>query len=508
VRSCSSTTLLAPSAGSSRPAPTSKHAGFRANSSQALWNLAAAYRAAGRPDLAAHSLEEAIHEHEAGRRDLQGDAARIAYFAQAQPFFDEMIRLQATELGNPQAALLYAERSRAQSLLDHIRVLDPRAGRPLDTVAALTAGLPAGTRIVEIAVLARQSFAWTVSRERVTLLPLPYGSDDLAAAARRLREQIQAGGDARATARDLYSRLIAPLRPSLRGANAVVFVPDGPLDEVPFAALQDPATGRCLIEDFTVSVSPSAALYLRSLASRPALPPPSARALLLVEGDAFDRAAEPALAPLSGTGAEARVLSALYRRATVLAGPAATKEKVLSALRSSEVAQMTAHALADPRSPGAAAIILAPSRAGGRDAAASSRPASGNPGSLLGSRDLQDLVLRRLRLIVLAACGTATGGAPNREGALGLARGFLVAGVPAVVATLWGIDDRDSTAFLHLFHQHLAAGAAPAAALRAAQLAFLHQPPLTWAAFELVGTVASSPRRAAIDDLFLKGVAK
>lgn len=250
-----------------------QRAGFRANSGQALWNLAAAYRAAGRLDLAARSLDEAIHEHEAGRRDLQGDAARIAYFAQAQPFFDEMIRLQAVELGNPQAALLYAERSRAQSLLDHIRMLDARASRPLDSVEALKAGLPAGTSMVEVAVLARQSFAWTVSRERVTLLQLPYGSNDLAAAARRLREEIQAGGDARAAARDLYSRLIAPLRPSLRAAKAVVFVPDGPLDEVPFAALQDPVTGRCLIEDFTVSVSPSAALYLRSLASRPALPP-------------------------------------------------------------------------------------------------------------------------------------------------------------------------------------------------------------------------------------------
>jgi CHAT domain-containing protein len=474
-----------------------QRAGFRANSGQALWILAAAYRASGRPDLAARSLDEAIDEHEAGRRDLQGDAARIAYFAQAQPFFDEMIRLQAVELGNPLAALLYAERSRAQSLLDHIRALDPRAGRPLESVAALTAGLPAATSMVEIAVLAKQSFAWTVSRERVSLLPLPYGSDDLAAAARRLREELQAGGDARATARDLYSRLIAPLRPSLRGAKAVVFVPDGPLDEVPFAALQDPATGRRLIEDFTVSVSPSAALYLRSLGSRPPLPPPSDRALLLVEGDAFDRAAGPALAPLSNTGAEARALAALYRRTTVLAGPTATKEKVLAAFRSSEVAQLTAHALADPRSPGAAAIILAPSRAGLRDAAASTRSAPGDLGSLLGSRDLEDLVLRRLRLVVLAACGTAAGGAPNREGSLSLARGFLVAGVPAVVAALWSIDDRDSASFLRLFHQHLAAGAAPAAALRAAQLAFLHQPPLTWAAFELVGTVASSPGPAA-----------
>ncbi len=276
-----------------------QRAGFRANSGQALWNLAAAYRASGRPDLAARSLDEAIHEHEAGRRALQGDAARIAYFAQAQPFFDEMIRLQAVELGNPLAALLYAERSRAQSLLDHIRVLDPHAGRPLESVAALTANLPAATSMVEIAVLAKQSFAWTVSRERVTLLPLPFGSAYLAAAARRLREEVQAGGDAHATARDLYSLLIAPLRPLLRGATAVVFVPDGPLDEVPFAALQDPATGRRLIEDFTVSVSPSAALYLRSLNSRPALPPPSASALLLIEGDAFDRAAGPALAPLS-----------------------------------------------------------------------------------------------------------------------------------------------------------------------------------------------------------------
>jgi CHAT domain-containing protein len=59
------------------------------------------------------------------------------------------------------------------------------------------------------------------------------------------------------------------------------------------------------------------------------------------------------------------------------------------------------------------------------------------------------------------------------EGVLGLVRGFLGAGAPSVVATLWRIDDRSSTVLFEKVHTGWARGLDPAEALREAQLALL-----------------------------------
>ena len=74
------------------------------------------------------------------------------------------------------------------------------------------------------------------------------------------------------------------------------------------------------------------------------------------------------------------------------------------------------------------------------------------------------------RLIILAACGTGVGPAFHGEGALSVARPFLVAGVPFVIATLWDVDDAASRAFFVALHRRLAAGQAPASALRETQI--------------------------------------
>jgi CHAT domain-containing protein len=95
-------------------------------------------------------------------------------------------------------------------------------------------------------------------------------------------------------------------------------------------------------------------------------------------------------------------------------------------------------------------------------------------------------------LVVLSACQTALGGNVTGEGLVGLTRGFLYAGTPRVVATLWEIDDRTSAEVMKRFYEGmLVRGERPAAALRAAQTATLQSKgldaPYYWAAFTLQG---------------------
>jgi CHAT domain-containing protein len=75
---------------------------------------------------------------------------------------------------------------------------------------------------------------------------------------------------------------------------------------------------------------------------------------------------------------------------------------------------------------------------------------------------------------------------------MGLTRGFLSAGVPRVLATLWRVQDRTSAELMTrfyraLWHDHLPA----AAALREAQTSLRRDPRFahanSWAAFVLQG---------------------
>jgi CHAT domain-containing protein/Tfp pilus assembly protein PilF len=95
-------------------------------------------------------------------------------------------------------------------------------------------------------------------------------------------------------------------------------------------------------------------------------------------------------------------------------------------------------------------------------------------------------------LVVLSACQTALGKEVRGEGLIGLTRGFMYAGAPRVVASLWRVDDRATAELMKRFYQGmLKEGLRPAAALRAAQVSMLKEKrwsaPHYWAAFTIQG---------------------
>ena len=95
-------------------------------------------------------------------------------------------------------------------------------------------------------------------------------------------------------------------------------------------------------------------------------------------------------------------------------------------------------------------------------------------------------------LVVLSACQTALGKEIKGEGLLGLTRGFMYAGSPRVVASLWKVDDVATAELMKLFYKKmLQEKMRPAAALRAAKVEMWKQKrwnaPFYWAAFEIQG---------------------
>ena len=95
-------------------------------------------------------------------------------------------------------------------------------------------------------------------------------------------------------------------------------------------------------------------------------------------------------------------------------------------------------------------------------------------------------------LVVLSACETALGQEIRGEGLVGLTRGFIYAGAPRVVASLWSVPDRSTAELMRRFYRFMLIDKLrPADALRRAQVSFWEDGrwsrPYYWAAFGLQG---------------------
>jgi CHAT domain-containing protein len=324
--------------------------------------------------------------------------------------------------------------------------------------------LPAGTTLMEYQVGEGGVVVWVLDRERFTMVPLPGDRQSLLGQVRRFRAAITGQAplaEVEQQAQTLYRRLLAPARGEIRG-DRVVIVPHAILHYLPFAALRSPA-GRWLVEDFALSTLPSASV-LRYLVDKGADAP--ARALVVGNPDLGTGLALP------WGEREARMVGQHERGATVLLGADATEGQVKTLLGTVGLVHLATHGELSESDPLSSAILLV--------------PGEGEDGRL-EVREVFGLDLHA-RLVVLSACETGLGQLSRGDELVGLQRAFLYAGTPAVVTTLWKVDDRASFELVRVFYDRLD-GAGPVTALRQAQLetqrAFPH--PFAWAAFGLTG---------------------
>ena len=106
--------------------------------------------------------------------------------------------------------------------------------------------------------------------------------------------------------------------------------------------------------------------------------------------------------------------------------------------------------------------------------------------------------------MVLSSCSSAGGLPIGPEGVAPLVRPLIAAGVPAVIGSLWDVEDATAEPLLVSFHRHYRQGLDAADAMRSAQLEILgntnksgHRPALSWAPFQVIGHSTSpfgSPR--------------
>jgi CHAT domain-containing protein len=113
----------------------------------------------------------------------------------------------------------------------------------------------------------------------------------------------------------------------------------------------------------------------------------------------------------------------------------------------------------------------------------------------LDSSTIQNMRLRKNRLVTLAGCNTATGPLFDGETPWGLVPSFLSAGASSLLVSLVPVDDAAADSLTSAFYDILVRkGCSKAQALRLAQLSLLRQfrnnsdkNVTSWAPFVLVG---------------------
>jgi len=314
--------------------------------------------------------------------------------------------------------------------------------------------------IVEYFSLPGRLVIFVVERGRVTAVQEPSDRATLERDCARFGSALaNAEAEAPALGRRLHDRLIAPVVPLLAGKQTLVIVAGPPLASTPFAALSD-GSGEYLVQHYSIVIAPSAAVYAR-LGSRK--PGPGARHLLVLSNPAVEGRER-----LPDAQREAEKAATAYESVTPLTGEGATAAAFREAAPAADVIHLATHGVVPEDARGHAAPLLADGR--------------------LDVPAIASMHLTRTAVVVVAACSSARG--PVRpEGTISVARAFLAAGVPSVIATLWDVGDRDSAEFFPRLHSYLAQGLAPAEALRATQMDAIQrrEPPALWAAVQVIG---------------------
>jgi CHAT domain-containing protein/tetratricopeptide (TPR) repeat protein len=426
---------------------------------------------------------------------------------------------------DPFAAAIRAVEAELEVVEAKIRTSSPRytaliRPQPLKLAEVQSDLLEDGTALLAYSLGEEQSFLWLVRRGALVSYRLP-PRREIEALAKGAYQQIsqrpkpQSEAQLAGALARLSQMILGPAASEL-GRDRLLVVADAALQLIPFAVLPVAIPGSQEVHplgmDHEVVSLPSAsvlAVLRRETAHRPSPPktvavladpvfasdderlpaarrqPPRrlpagplsdvARSARDLGVDGFDR-----LANSASEAAAIRDLAPVDLRLEALGFSANRRLAMSPALGLYRIVHFATHAVANTVHPELSGIVLSLLDQEGRAQE-----------GFLRAYEVYDLKLP-VDLVVLSACQTALGPEIRGEGLSGLTRGFMYAGAPRVVVSLWNVSDKATAHLMELFYRGmLKRGLRPAAALREAQIGMLHssdwRSPYYWAGFVLQG---------------------
>jgi CHAT domain-containing protein len=464
----------------------------------------------------------------------------------SQPHSDTQATAIAEEIEMLIKSLQQVEREIRQTSPHYSNLMQPR---PLTLGEIQTQVLDSDTLLLEYSLGEERSYVWVVTSSSITSHELPK-RDEIETAARRFYDLLnarntrvngetneqqasriaQSDAEIPIAAASLSRMVLAPVAGQL-GNRRLMIVADDALHFVPFGALPVASGGasstnrqrkvtRLLIEDHEIVNLPSAstlAVIRGEVAGRNRAPKsvvvladpvfmkndervrdqdtvrkvPKLDNEAPVRGESMDRqlvkateetavASDGVYVPrLPGTRQEAEQIVAMVptieRRLAL--DFAASRDTAMSAeLSQYRYVHFSTHGLLNSVHPELSGLVLSLVNERGE-------PQDG----FLRAHEIFNLKLSP-EVVVLSACQTGMGKNIRGEGLVSLTRGFMYAGAPRVIVSLWGVSDLGTTELMvRFYHGMLKEGMRPAAALRAAQVSLMNDK--QWASPYFLGAI-------------------
>ena len=281
----------------------------------------------------------------------------------------------------------------------------------------------------------------------------------------------------------------------------LIIIPDDVLLRIPFETLINPKSKKWLIQDFTISYSPSVSSLREIILRRKTNGYKTTKDILAVGDPQFnlgeskeDNGQSPIqsffstaninFSPLKYSPLEVKKINNIFKKKSEVYTQAQAKEENIKSLNLSnyKIIHFATHSVIDDKVPARSAIIL-------------SLDDDPNEDGFLQMREIYNLHLNA-DLVTLSACETGLGEFIRGEGIEGINRAFFYAGASAVLMSLWAVNDQATYQLMERFYYHLKNSLPLAKALRKAKLELINSDVLThpyyWAGFIISGQANKS----------------
>ncbi|MBN2175108.1 MAG: CHAT domain-containing protein [Bacteroidales bacterium] len=188
------------------------------------------------------------------------------------------------------------------------------------------------------------------------------------------------------------------------------------------------------------------------------------------------------LQPLKYTSTEVNNINDIFK-GLILTGHDATETRFKAVARNFNILHFAMHTIINDEDPLTSKLVF-------------SLTGDSLDDGFLNTYEIYDLELNA-DLAVLSACKTGAGNLRKGEGIMSLARGFLYAGVPSIVMTLWEVEDISGAEIITSFYHNLRNKDKKDIALQKAKLNYLSNAnqlqshPYFWAAYMQIGNTQS-----------------
>ncbi|MBI9068607.1 MAG: CHAT domain-containing protein [Salinivirgaceae bacterium] len=319
--------------------------------------------------------------------------------------------------------------------------------------------------------------------------------------ANRFLRSIKTGNLTNDANEEISQLLLEKIKPHISKKNELIIIPNKWLNNIPFETLvYNVDSKQLMVDKFNITYNYSAQIWFNNQSKKVVYPKKKLLAIApifdkinsepLTKNDTFLLAntyrGDSELSPLPYSEDEVKQISKIFKQNKSeyqsLVYEEATEENFYEAFPECSILHFATHGLTNKKYFERSGIYLYQDQNIDQDSNAYDNFLS--LGEIYALNHQPDLV-------VLSACKTGTGKIIEGEGVMALPRGFIYAGVPNVIASLWKVHDEKTKDLMVAFYTHLLEDKVSyAEALRLAKLDCIKKGflPMDWAGFVLIGS--------------------